>query len=246
MKQEIFFQRKPENRRKLSTGGKHSGYLELPPEQKRQPEFSEIDLPATIRTAAWNRTLGEPGARISEKDLRLKRFRRKKQAAILFLVDASRSQGSKERLSFAKSAVLSILKQAYASRDRIGMVIFGDRKAELVLPLTKSVDFAAKRMEELKAKGNTPLAMGIRRAIQVLEVEKQKNPEEPGILVILTDGKCNFDTREGKPFSLALEAAGELRQKEIPTLVIDTENSIFGLGIAGQLSEAAGAEYVKL
>ena len=37
-----------------------------------------------------------------------------------------------------------------------------------------------------------------RKAIEVLETEKRKNPEEPGILVILTDGKANFDTGEGK------------------------------------------------
>ncbi|WP_256443732.1 hypothetical protein [Blautia sp. MSJ-36] len=31
-----------------------------------------------------------------------------------------------------------------------------------------------------------------RKAIEVLETEKRKNPEEPGILVILTDGKANL------------------------------------------------------
>lgn len=68
-------------------------------------------------------------------------------------------------------------------------------------------------MEELKARGNTPLAMGIRKALKVLEAEKRKNPEETGILVMLTDGKANFDTREGKPWSLALKAAEELKRK---------------------------------
>ena len=122
----------------------------------------------------------------------------------MFLVDVSRSQGARERLSFAKSAVLSILKRAYSDRDSVGMVVFGNRKAELILPFTRSVDFAAKPMEELKAGGNTPLAMGIRKALKVLETEERKDPEKTVILVMLTDGKANFDTREGKPWSLAL------------------------------------------
>lgn len=101
-------------------------------------------------------------------------------------------------------------------------------------------------MEELKARGNTPLAMGIRKALKVLEAEKRKNPEETGILVMLTDGKANFDTQEGKPWFLALKAAEELKRKGVPVLVIDTENSVFGMGLARQLSDAAGGKYVKL
>ena len=78
------------------------------------------------------------------------------------------------------------------------------------------------------------------------KAEKRKNPEETGILVMLTDGKANFDTREGKPWSLALKAAEELKRKGVPVLVIDTENSVFGMGLARQLSDAAGGKYVKL
>ena len=246
MKQEIFLKREPENRKNISGTGRHSGSRALPREGGCLPEFREIDVPASVRSAALHRTSVEGKLSISDGDLRLKRFRRKKQVSILFLVDASRSQGSKERLSFAKSAVLSILEQVYSDRDRAGMAVFGNRKAELVLPLTKSVEFAAGRMEELKTKGNTPLAMGIRKAIEVLEREKRKNPEEPGILVILTDGKANFDTREGQPSKLVLEAAGQLKKKELPVLVIDTENSIFGMGMAETLADAADARYVKL
>ena len=84
------------------------------------------------------------------------------------------------------------------------MVVFGNRKAELILPFTGSVDFAARPMEELKARGNTPLAMGIRKALKVLEAEKRKNPEETGILVLLTDGKANLTPGRESPGLLPL------------------------------------------
>lgn len=246
MKQKIFSEREQNFREEWLPVGKHSGCLEFPQKMKGSLSAGEVDLPATIRTAVENgRTFGN-GWKPEAGDLRLKRFRRKKQVSILFLVDASRSQGAMERLSFAKSAVLSILGQAYSSRDRVGMVVFGNRKAELVLPLTKSVDFAAGRMKALKARGNTPLAMGIRKSISVLELEKRKKPEETGILVILTDGKANFDTQEGRPWDLALKACGELKQKRVPVLVIDTENSVFGMGMARQIADCAGADYVKI
>lgn len=54
------------------------------------------------------------------------------------MVDASRSQGAKECLAFAKGSVMAILEQAYAKRDKVGMILFGDKKAELVLPIQKA------------------------------------------------------------------------------------------------------------
>ena len=246
MKQEIFLKREGHPRREWLPGGKHSGSLMIPEEQKSMLSVGELDLPASLRAALESGRIRKGEREIAGSDLRLKRFRRKKQVSILFLVDVSRSQGARERLSFAKSAVLSILKRAYSDRDRVGMVVFGNRKAELILPFTRSVDFAAKPMEELKAGGNTPLAMGIRKALKVLETEERKDPEKTVILVMLTDGKANFDIREGKPWSLALKAAGELKEKGVPVLVIDTENSVFGMGMARQLSDRAGGKYVKL
>ena len=246
MKQEIFLKREQQSRKEWLPGGKHSGSLVIPSGQEEILRAGEVDLPASVRAALESGRIRGEDREIRACDLRLKRFRRKNKVSILFLVDASRSQGAKERLSFAKSAVLSILRRAYSDRDRAGMVVFGNRKAELILPFTGSVDFAARPMEELKARGNTPLAMGIRKALKVLEAEKRKNSEETGILVMLTDGKANFDTREGKPWSLALKAAEELKRKGVPVLVIDTENSVFGMGLARQLSDAAGGKYVKL
>ena len=56
----------------------------------------------------------------------------------------------------------------------------------------------------------------------------------------------SMNPEEGKPWSLALKAAEELKRKGVPVLVIDTENSVFGMGLARQLSDAAGGKYVKL
>ena len=101
------------------------------------------------------------------EDLRMKRYRNKKHSTVLFVVDASRSQGANKRLAFAKSAVMAMLEKAYCDRDRVGLILFGDKHATVKLPFTKSVDVAAENMRELKAKGNTPLAMGLRLAEQV-------------------------------------------------------------------------------
>ena len=182
----------------------------------------------------------------TKDELRLKKYNNKKHAAILFVVDSSFSQGAKERLSFAKGAVMAMLSKAYSDRDRVGMIVFGDKKAQQILPFTKSVDFAAGKMTELKAKGNTPLSMGIRLAVNTMENDMRKYPDDMHIIVLLTDGKSNYDTLNGKNTKLVVNAAEQVKKSKIPMLVIDTEKSIFGMGLAKEIADKAVAYYVSL
>lgn len=240
MKEAQLFKRRlekePERRRK---NGKHSGSKGLPAEGLSGVHSTDIDLAATIRANA-----GYMAHPLSE--IRLKRYREKHQTSILFVVDASRSQGSHERLAFVKGAVLAILQQAYTKRDKVGVIVFGDRQAQVALPFTKSVDFAAKQMEQLTAKGNTPLAQGIRLAVTTMEQDMRKYPENLHLMVLLTDGKCNYDTQKGQPLNLVMEAAGKLKEKHLQVLVVDTESSVFGMGLAKKIAAAADGEYVEM
>ena len=141
---------------------------------------------------------------------------------------------------------MAMLSKAYSDSDRVGMVVFGDKKAQQILPFTKSVDFAAAKMTELKAKGNTPLSMGIRLAVNTMENDRRKYPEDMHIIVLLTDGKSNYDILAGKNTKLVVNAAEQVKKSKIPMLVIDTEKSIFGMGLAKQIADKADAYYVSL
>ena len=224
--------------------GKHSGSRNLPLEEKTELQMSDVNLAATIRANSGYFRTGREN--IDSLEIRLKRYRRKQQMSILFVVDASRSQGNRERLAFVKGAVLEILKKAYTECSKAGVIVFGNKQAQVALPFTKSVEFAAKQMEQLTAKGNTPLAEGIRLAVTTLIQEKRKYPESLQMMVLLTDGKCNYDSKEGTPFKLALNEAGELKRNHLPVLVVDTENSVFGMGLAKKIAKAAGGKYVEM
>ena len=214
----------------ISRRGKHSGAENLNKGELKNIGFSDIDLTATIRTHM----------------LKKKRYRNRRKTAILFCVDGSRSQGAKERLGFAKGAVMAILKNAYTERNRVGMILFGDRKAETVLPYTKSVDFAAEKIKDIKAKGNTPLSMAMRLSVTTVEQDRKRNHDDLHVVILLTDGKSNFDVEEGRPLSLTLDAADEFKRRDISILVVDTENTVFGMGLAKKIAERAGGKYVKI
>ena len=235
--------------------GKHSGSRELSGRHLRGVTWSQVDLAATLRANVgngnrdiWAEHTGSADRilHLNPGNIRLKRFRQRHRAAILFVVDASRSQGARDRLAFVKGAVLTILARAYCDRDRVGVIVFGDRKAQRVLPYSKSVDLAAKRMEEMKAKGNTPLGMGIREALRLQKQDQKKHPEDLHLTVVLTDGKCNYDVLSGKPLLLAMAAAEQLGKEAAGTLVVDTEKGVFSMGFAKKLAEATGGEYVEI
>lgn len=217
--------------------------------------WAELDTAATLRAAspkqiARRESLSGKNLQnalcILPEDYRLKLRTGKTRAGILFVVDASRSQGADRRLSFAKGAVLSLLSQAYCTRDEVGLIAFGNGRADVLLPLTRSVEYAAKHLNSLPAAGNTPIAMGLRKALEVFTLEKKRSGSFRPFLILLTDGKANYDILPGDPFSRAVEAAVRIKEAQIPALVIDTERGYFSMGLAGKLSEAMGGAYKKL
>lgn len=201
---------------------------------------------AALHFPADHPVSGETKVRIRLQDIRYKRYAGKEKTGVLFVVDASRSQGARKRLAFAKGAVLSLLRQVYWRRDQAGMIIFGNRQARLVLPFTRSVEYAGKMLETLPASGNTPLAMGLRTALETVEKARQKDQWLNPVIAVVTDGKANYDEKTGNPMELALEAAAAIRQAGIPAVVIDTETGVFSLGLARKLAEEMNARYLKI
>lgn len=101
-------------------------------------------------------------------------------------------------------------------------------------------------MEDIPAFGKTPLGPGLRKAMEIFLLERKKDPHLCPLLILLTDGKATYDNLPGPPIRLALEAAKEIRVSNIPSLVIDTEGSIFSIGLARKLAEEMDAVYTKL
>ncbi len=75
---------------------------------------------------------------------------------VLFVVDASGSMGAQQRMTAVKGAILSLLIDAYQKRDRVGLVVFRGKGAEVLLPPTSSVELARKYMQQLPVGGKDP------------------------------------------------------------------------------------------
>ena len=79
----------------------------------------DVALLDTIRAAAL-RGVGDGAPTIQQDDIRIRRRMRKVGNLMLFVVDGSGSMAAQRRMQLTKSAVLSLLADAYQRRDRVG------------------------------------------------------------------------------------------------------------------------------
>ncbi|SED40923.1 protoporphyrin IX magnesium-chelatase [Amycolatopsis tolypomycina] len=201
-------------------------------------------LVATVKAAApHQKARGRAGAglKLRPEDVRYALREGREGNLVLFCVDASGSMGAKARMREVKSAVLSLLLDAYQRRDKVGLVTFRGDAAELALPPTISVDAAASRLEGLPTGGRTPLAEGLLEAARVLRVEEIRDPRRRPLLVVVTDGRA---TSGPDAVARAQAAAGLL--SGVTTIVMDCESGKMRLGLAADLAAHLGADHVPL
>lgn len=206
----------------------------------------DLAFAATLRAAApyQRQRHGEQAVVIRAEDLRVWIRARRAAANILFLVDASGSMGAKERMKMVKGAVLALLREAYQKRDRVGLIAFRRTSAEMLLPMTRSVELAEKELRSLPTGGKTPLAEGLAAALKMMDELARKEGAET-VLVLVTDGRTNVSAA-GKAKEEALRAAEEIARRDTHCIVLDTEKSFPKVGLAPEIAQRMNAGYATL
>ncbi|MBW3708324.1 putative cobaltochelatase [Streptomyces griseus] len=214
--------------------------------RRPQGALTKLHLAATVQAAApHQRARGRSGRGlvVRRDDLRQATREGREGNLVLFVVDASGSMAARQRMSAVKGAVLSLLLDAYQRRDKVGLVTFRGREAEVALPPTSSVDAAASRLESLPTGGRTPLAAGLLKAHDVLRVERLRDPSRRPLLVVVTDGRA---TGGPEPVALAGRAGRLHRSEGTASVVVDCESGYVRLGLAGELARELGGAAVTL
>src|SRR6478752_3872526 len=205
-----------------------------------------VHLTATVRAAAPHqvaRGRSGPGLLVRHDDLRLSIKQGRESNLVLFCVEASGSMAARRRMEQVKTAVLSLLTDAYQRRDKVGLVTFRGSSADLALPPTSSVLAAVRRLEEMPAGGRTPLAEGLLCAAETLRVERIRDPRRRPLLVVVTDGRATFGS---DALRRSHQAAGLLAASGVAALVLDCETGRFRMGLAARLAETLLADYALI
>jgi len=231
-----------------------------------------LAVDATLRTAApyqkarRDRAIAkgeEPKKVYVEKgDMRAKKLARKSGALIIFLVDASGSMAL-NRMSAAKGAALSLLENAYQSRDMVSIIPFNGDEAEVLLPPSRSIAMARNRLDTMPCGGGSPLAHGLSTAARVGMNAMASGDVGRCMVVCLTDGRANISLKKslGEPEYVGPEAikptneeleeevndmAAKVYAAGMNLLVIDTENKFVSSGMAEKLAQKACGKYYYL
>jgi len=211
---------------------------------------TDLAFDATLRAAApyqLTRAKSMCCINICREDLRQKVREKRIGTTFLFVVDASGSMGARQRMKAVKGAILSMLQDAYQKRDKVGMIAFRRQTAEILLPVTRSVELAEKSLQHLPTGGKTPLAEGLYTALGVLRTMCRLEKDIEPVMVLVTDGCANTGGRAGQDaVSEALQTALLIGETRVNSLVIDTEQDFIKLGIAVTISRALGGSYYKL
>lgn len=184
-----------------------------------------IDVLASLRAAAplqkvRSATANEAGLALRKSDLRIKRFKRRKQSSVIFVVDASGS-AAMHRMAEAKGAVERLLSQCYSRRDLVSLISFAGDEANLVLPPSRSLVRARRQITDLAGGGATPLAHAVVEAYKLARTEQERG--RTPFLVFLTDGRGNI-TLSGQADRAA---SGEETSRLARTLIKDRFPSVF-------------------
>ncbi|MGW1061078.1 magnesium chelatase subunit D family protein [Micromonospora rubida] len=217
-------------------------------QQRGAPVASRLHLPGTITAAAPHQRsrggLAEGrGLVFAPGDLRRAETVGRESNLVLLCVDASGSMAARRRMEQVKTAVLALLLDAYRRRDKVALVTFRQRTADVALPPTGSVEVASRRLADLPAGGRTPLAEGLERSAEVLRREALRDPSRRPLLVVVTDGRATFGP---DALGRAHRAAAHLAASGVQSVVVDCETGRFRLGLAAQLAASLQAEHVPL
>jgi magnesium chelatase subunit D len=225
----------------------------------RKPEGGKIALGATLRAAAPSQVLrrrsawadsNKPAIQVAAGDLRFKQFKQKAGILIVFAVDASGSMAH-NRISQAKGAVLGLLRQAYLNRDRVALLSFRGDRAEVLLPPSRSVERAKRALEAIPVGGGTPLAAGLRGALDLARRARHSDVRQ-ALLVLFTDGRANVAWESGRTggrdgiWRELEEVCAALRFERVASVVVDTRRRVLSKGDVERLVKLLGGGYVRL
>ena len=163
------------------------------------------------------------------QQLKMRKSRAGQATAHLVLLDTSGSTLGQRLLGQAKGLVESLVSQAYAAREQVAVLGFGNGGVVPILSRRRAPKNARGTLEAANGGGGTPLREAI---IEAKRLIRQWQRREPGLRVrtyLITDGR----TRETVDDLAPLE----------DFLLIDTEQSKVKRGQGARIAQQLGARY---
>lgn len=108
-----------------------------------------------------------------------------------FVLDCSGSMLDGQQLALAKGLLVALFDQAGKARAEAALVCFGGVRADVRFGPAVPRWWNERWLRPVGGGGGTPLALGVRRAAQLLERAARRRPAQQRWLWMLTDGRSS-------------------------------------------------------
>lgn len=216
----------------------------------------DLAFDATVRAAAVYQVKRHQGLEvdmaviIEKQDLRERVREVRSSSTFLFAVDTSGSLIIRNRMMAVKGAILSLLKQHYVKRDRVGFMTFNSTAIQMLLPPTKSVECIYGLLDNLPIGRRTPMSAALLYLNNYMTVFTKKHKDEKCYVILVTDGNSNVcldpDDEITDPVDEALGIALKINIPNVHWILIDSENSYSMTHNAQKFAKNLKASYYSL
>jgi Mg-chelatase subunit ChlD len=207
-------------------------------QKPKAPPTENIAILPSIIAALVTRGKGEakPKIRLETSDLRVWVRQGRSSVTLVLITDASYS--TYHFLPAVSKALSIVYRDAYRNRDRVGLIAFQKNSAKIMNHPTNNLRVTLGNLARLSPSGFTPLADGLKKAVEMFKQEKRRSPNFIPFAVLISD--CfpeplthkYADLLEEPAYQETLRISKDFRRAKIPILVI---NPAHGKSRSGQL-----------
>jgi magnesium chelatase subunit D len=205
-----------------STRGRPTSYQK----PKDIPKENIALLPSIITSLVnCGKSEGKPKVKLNPSDLRIWVRQGRSSVTLILIADASFS--TYYFLPAISKALSLVYRDAYRNRDRLGVIAFQRNSAQIMNHPTNNLRVALGNLTRLTPSGFTPLADGLRKALQVFKQEKRRSPNFIPFAILISD--CfpeplthkYEDLFEEPAYIETLKVTRDFRREKIPIVVIN-------------------------
>lgn len=190
---------------------------------------------------------------LTKNDLLTWQMHAKVSMTFVLIIDASAS--TRHFLRVIAHTLALLYRDAYRKKDKIGLVIFKENKAQVLIHPTRNYQLVLGSLVRIAPSGWTPLASGLDKAFTVLKEELRREREMIPCAVLVSDCYPEplthkyQDIFDEPAYQEVLRAANMYRREKIPIVVINPyhnladEKSNHGTKLGLAVAKITGGKY---
>jgi len=168
---------------------------------------------------------GKPKVKLNPSDLRIWVRQGRSSVTLILIADASFS--TYHFLPAVSKSLSIVYRDAYRNRDRLGVIAFQKNSAQIMNHPTNNLRVALGNLTRLTPSGFSPLADGLKKALEVFKQEKRRSPNFIPFAILISD--CfpeplthkYADLLEEPAYQETLKVSKDFRREKIPIVVIN-------------------------